>query len=72
MPEKITVLTLDLLAERATRVRAINRRTDVTGMTRPAREPEKRAVLEQLNGLGPFSEGSQPRPTSLPARRRGA
>ena len=65
-----TILTPKLLAERAARVRAINARTDVRGMTRPAREPGKREVLERKGGTGPFKEGSTPRPTQLPARRR--
>lgn len=62
-------LTRELLIERAERVRKVNARTVVTGMARPARAPEKRAVLEQRGGLGPFAEGATPRPTERPARR---
>lgn len=67
---RIVKLTRELLVERAERVRKVNARTVVAGMTRPARAPEKRAVLEERGGLGPFAEGSAPRPTERPARRR--
>lgn len=62
-------LTRRLLVERAERVRKVNERTVTAGMTRPARPKEKRATLEKRGGLGPFSEGSTPRPTQRPARR---
>jgi hypothetical protein len=63
-------LTPKLIAERAERVRKVNERTVLAGMTRPARTPEKRAALERTGGgLGPFAEGQTARPTERPARR---
>jgi hypothetical protein len=62
-------LTPKLIAERAERVRKVNERTVLAGMTRPARAPEKRAALERTGGLGPFAEGQTARPTERPARR---
>jgi hypothetical protein len=62
-------LTGALIAERAERVRKVNERTVLAGLTSPARAPGKRAALERIGGLGPFAEGSAPRPTERPARR---
>lgn len=62
-------LTPELIAERAARVRAVMARAEVSELVRPARDPEKRATLEEMGGLGPFRESKFPRPTQLPARR---
>ena len=61
-PTSETPATLDfgnleaLWAERAQRVAAILRRANPEGMTRPPRDPEERAWLEERGRLGPFVE----------------
>jgi hypothetical protein len=42
--------------ERLARVRRSQARTDVTGMTRPPRDPDERAFLAARGLLGPFAE----------------
>ena len=66
----LVVLTPELIAERLERVRRVSERIVWAGLTRPARDPAKRASLEAMGGLGPYEEGPTPRPTELPARRR--
>jgi hypothetical protein len=51
--------------ERLERVRRSQARTDTTGMTRPPRDPVKRAALAERGQLGPFEEAAGP----LPRRR---
>ena len=41
---------------RLARVLRVRARIDTTGMTRPARDPVKRAFLEQMGQAGPFQE----------------
>jgi hypothetical protein len=43
-------------AERLERVRRSQARTDVTGMTRPPRDPVEREFLRQIGREGPFVE----------------
>lgn len=45
--------------ERRGRLQVILSRFDVTGMTRPARDPEERAWLEQRGETGPFVESEE-------------
>lgn len=45
--------------ERLARVRQSQARTDVSGMTRPPRDPEERAFLERTGQTGPFREVSE-------------
>lgn len=53
--------------ERMRRIEKLKARIDVTGMTRPFRDPEERAFLERTGqGLGPFREVPIPTPTGLP------
>lgn len=66
---KPILLTPELIAERAARVRAVQARADARSLVRPAREAGKREALREIGGLGPFRESSTPRPTPLPARR---
>jgi hypothetical protein len=63
-------LTREIIRERAARVRAVNDRTNLTGMTRPARLSAKHEELQRRDGLGPFEEAPSPRPTPQPAQRR--
>lgn len=42
--------------EQLARVRRSQARTDVTGMTRPPRDPDERAFLAARGALGPFAE----------------
>lgn len=51
-------------AERLARVQRSQARTDVTGMTRPPRDPDERAFLAARGQLGPFAEA----PVRPPAR----
>lgn len=46
---------------RLARVRRSQARTDVSGMTRPPRDPEERAFLERTGQAGPFREVPDPR-----------
>ncbi|HEX8394318.1 MAG TPA: hypothetical protein VF665_18380 [Longimicrobium sp.] len=41
-------------------VAELRARTDPTGMTRPARDPDEREFLRQHGGLGPFVEKDEP------------
>lgn len=43
-------------AVRAERIAGVRARTDVTGMTRPARNPDERDFLARTGQLGPFVE----------------
>ncbi len=53
--------------ERMRRIEELKARIDVTGMTRPMRDPEERAFLERTGqSLGPFREVRIPTPTGLP------
>jgi predicted flap endonuclease-1-like 5' DNA nuclease len=67
---KTLVLTPAMLAERAARVREIQDRANPADFTRPARDPDKRAALKAIDGIGPYREGESPRPTQMPARRK--
>lgn len=42
--------------QRLARVRRFHARSDVTSMTRPPRDPEKRQLLEEMGLLGPYQE----------------
>jgi hypothetical protein len=46
--------------ERLARVRRSQARMDLSGMTRPPRDPEERAFLERTGQAGPFREASDP------------
>jgi hypothetical protein len=47
-------------ADRLERVRRSQARTDVRGMTRPSRDPVKRAFLRRIGREGPFIEVAPP------------
>lgn len=52
--------------KRLARVRRSQARADVSGMTRPPRDPDERAFLSAIGRLGPFVETqSRPSPTPL-------
>ena len=51
--------------ERLARVRRSQARADVTGMTRPRRDPDERRFLEERGLLGPYRE------IDVPPRRSG-
>lgn len=53
----------DKWEERLERVRRSQARTDVRGMTRPPRDPVKRAFLRRIGREGPFIEGPPPKST---------
>ena len=38
----------------------VRSRTDPTGMTRPARDPDEREFLREIGGEGPFREVDEP------------
>lgn len=44
--------------DRVARVQRSQSRTDTTGMTRPARDPDERAFLARTGQLGPFAESA--------------
>lgn len=46
-------------SERLARVRRSQARTNVTGMTRPPRDPDERRFLEERGLLGPFEEADR-------------
>ena len=47
-------------ARRRSAVAAVRARTDPTGMTRPARDPDEREFLRAHGAEGPFVEVDQP------------
>ena len=47
---------------RLKRVRRSQARTDVTGMTRPPRDPDERGFLRRTGQEGPFREAPEPPP----------
>lgn len=47
-------------ARQAIEVEQVKRRTDVRGMTRPARDPDEAAFLERIGGESPFVEVERP------------
>ena len=49
--------------EQLARVRRSQARADVTGMTRPPRDPDERAFLAARGMLGPFAERPNAAPT---------
>lgn len=56
-------------AERLDRVRRSQARTEVTGMTRPPRDPDERAFLQRTGQLGPFIEAEVEQPLPDPSSR---
>jgi hypothetical protein len=51
---------------RLAKVRRSQERVDVSGMTRPPRDPDERAFLAKIDRLGPFVENqSRPSPSSV-------
>lgn len=50
--------------ERLGRVKRSQQRTDLAGLTRPARDPEKQAALEELGQEGPFPPRDDDQPPS--------
>jgi len=67
---------LALLAQRAVAVAAFKTRVQVDGMTRPARSPVERALLEGIGAASPFLErdapgGSMGKAGAMPSPRHG-
>lgn len=50
----------EMWARSRERTAAIRARSDPTGMTRPPRDPDERAFLEERGLLGPFIEVERP------------
>jgi hypothetical protein len=60
----------EMWARRRSNAAAFRARSDPTGMTRPPRDPDERAFLESIGGLGPFVEVEQPGWREWISRRR--